>query len=327
MIALGAMVCGARISLATDSSTFPGQPVAEQATVVPGPVLGGAAGASAAPSAAGASNDLHPRPLGVSRDVKAAPGAPTTAQPSAAATLWDNPTIRTGGSLVVVLALIVGLAAITKKVAGRSGTLAAALGPGGKAPAGLLEVLGRYPLSRGQTLILLKVDQRVLLLAQTTPRLRGGGGGSGGLATLCEITDAEEVASILVKAGEHEGTGATAKFSALLHAFDRTHARAGESEPDHTELDLRTIQETDTGDRSELWNEQAAPYPLPAVVHKFPAVAAARPGTARVVNAFAQAGGPLHSSGPNSSGPHSSGTESFSSIRERLHALRGEAHR
>ena len=118
------------------------------------------------------------------------------------------------------------------------------------------------------------------------------------------------MASILVKAGEHEGTGATAKFSALLHAFDRSHAPA---ERDHTEIDLRTIQQTDSGDRSELWDEQAAA----PVVHKFPVTQVLRTAPARVADAYAQSTASLHSSGP----------ESFSSIRERLHALRGEAHR
>ena len=301
--ALAAIALGAHVALAAEPN--PHQPAPEQQTVVP----------AARPQP----TDLHPRPLGTPRLVNPAPGvsgAPALAPPGAAATLWDNPAIRTGGSLLLVLVLIVGLAAITRKVAGKSGTLAAALGPGGRQPAGLLEVLGRYPLSRGQTLILLKVDQRILLLAQTTSRLRAGAGGGGALATLCEITDAEEVASILVKAGDHEGTGATAKFSALLHAFDRSHASA---EPDHTELNLRSIQQTDSGDRSELWDEQAAP----PMVHKFPRAPAPRAAHAvhavpsRVTDAYAQSGAPTHTSGP----------ESFSSIRERLHALRGEAHR
>jgi len=261
-------------------------------------------------------------------DGKKQDGAAGVGSKSAAATLWVNPTIRTGGSLLVVLGLIFGLAVVAKKVAGKSGSLAAALGAGGKAPAGLLEVLGRYPLSRGQTLILLKVDRRVLLLSQTTPRIRGG---VGTLTTLCEMRDAEDVASILMKAEEHEGGGSNARFGALLKQFDRTHARSGgasgNEEDEGIEVDLRSVRETDAGDRAELWDEGAAgsapqvmrtPSRQAAVVHKFPSAAAAPTFAThvRAADAYTSVGG-----------MGASGTESFGSIGGRLHAQSGEAHR
>jgi flagellar biogenesis protein FliO len=248
-------------------------------------------------------NDLHPRPLGPKRDAKPGFGSSTSDQSSAAATIWNNPIVRTGGSLFFVLVLIVALAALAKKVAVKRGGLAGQLGAGGRAPEGLLEVLGRYPLTRGQTLILLKVDSRVLLLSQTTPRIRGG---VGALTTLCEITDPEEVASILVKAGEHAGESKTAKFTALLQKFDRTHADL----PDHTEIESsgRRIQQTVAGDRSEMLDDQAMPAPAAAGIYQPPAP---------VIHRFPH---------PTEMPAHP-GTESYSAIRRRLHALQGEAHR
>jgi flagellar biogenesis protein FliO len=283
--------------VAGDAATVPQAPSREGATIVgPSPALSRA-------------NDLNPRPLGPKRDA-AKPIAATGSDQSAAGALWAHPAIRTGGSLVLVLSIIVALAAVMKRVAAKSGGLVGAMGPGGKAPAGLLEVLGRYPISRGQTLILLKVDSRVLLLSQTQPRMRGG---VGTLTTLCEITGPEEVASILMKAGEHEGETASAKFSALLRTFDRTHTRANgaDATEDCTEIDLRRVQETASGDRAEMWDERAtAP-----VVHRFPGPMPAPSPAPRPGPAGADPFAPMP------------GTESFGSIRQRLHALRGEAHR
>jgi len=63
-------------------------------------------------------------------------------------------------------------------------------------PAGVIEVLARYPLGRGHHLLLLKMDRRVLLLHQS----------GGSMTALSEVTDHREVASLLarVEAGAHE---------------------------------------------------------------------------------------------------------------------------
>ncbi len=60
-------------------------------------------------------------------------------------------------------------------------------------------------------LVLMKLDRRVLLLSQT----------SAGFATLSEITDADDVASILSKSRDEEGESLTARFGAMLRRLER----------------------------------------------------------------------------------------------------------
>jgi flagellar biogenesis protein FliO len=78
--------------------------------------------------------------------------------------------------LLFVIGLIVALAAVARGIIKNKGGLVGAMGAGGRAPSGVLEVLGRYPVARGSTLVLLKLDRRVLLLAQSRGGKLGGAG-------------------------------------------------------------------------------------------------------------------------------------------------------
>lgn len=124
-----------------------------------------------------------------------------------------------GGSAIpatlLVLGLIVAAAAGARAVARRGGMLGA-MGPGGRAPAGVVEILARYPVGRGQSLVLIKIDRRVLVVSHT----------GGGLSTLCEITDAEDVASLLVKTRDEESASMDARFRGLLDRFSGSHRTA-----------------------------------------------------------------------------------------------------
>lgn len=122
-----------------------------------------------------------------------------------------NSALRTIGGLAVVLGLIFVMRWAIVRGARRRGGLMGQLGAGGRAPSGLLEVLGRYPVGRGQTLSLLRVDRRVLLLSQT----------SSGFTTLAEITGESDVASILMKAADEEGVSMTHRFQKLLKGMER----------------------------------------------------------------------------------------------------------
>jgi len=136
--------------------------------------------------------------------------------------------IQTIASLAIVVGIIGLLAMVVRKLAKRSGGLMGAIGPGGRSPSGLLEVLGRYPVAAGTTLILLKLDRRVLLVSQSGGRgLRGGAS----LTTLTEIIDPEDVASILIKARDQEGESLSHRFQEVLSGADRLTAEVLEKQP------------------------------------------------------------------------------------------------
>lgn len=160
-----------------------------------------------APAVAAPVNARESLPLGPAP--KVAPGvqradevAPVKAPSSA---------LRTIGGLAVVLGLIFVMRWAIVRGARRRGGLMGQLGAGGRAPSGLLEVLGRYPVGRGQTLSLLRLDRRVLLLSQS----------SSGFTTLAEVTSPDDVASILMKAADEEGVSMTHRFQKLLKGMER----------------------------------------------------------------------------------------------------------
>ena len=109
---------------------------------------------------------------------------------------------------------------------------------GGRAPAGVLEVLGRYPVARGATLVLLRVDRRVLLLSQASG---GRFGLSTSFSTLCEMDDADDVASILTKTRDDAGESMSKRFQSLLERFDRGATSAADASP------TRGVPETTRG--------------------------------------------------------------------------------
>lgn len=104
----------------------------------------------------------------------------------------DSSWYRTIASLGAVLCIMYVVGLIIKRFSPTTG-LAGAIGPGGKAPSGVVEVLARYPAGKGVMLILLKVDRRVLLISQNQSRA------STTMSTLTEFSDATEVASLIAK--------------------------------------------------------------------------------------------------------------------------------
>lgn len=132
-----------------------------------------------------------------------------------------EPMLALAGVLVVVFVL----RSLVRRGASLGGGLRSQLGAGGRAPSGLLYVLGRYPIARGQTLVLLKLDRRILLVCQ----------GADGFRMLSEITDEEEVASILVKARDEEGEGLSQRFGQLLKRVERGEGQAERNELEYFE--------------------------------------------------------------------------------------------
>lgn len=157
---------------------------------------------------------LESRTLGPAPAVGADQALPRPTGSGSGATIGFT---RTALATAAVLAVIVVLALIARKVSQGQGGLAGALGAGGRAPSGVMQVLGRYPVARGTTLVLLRVDTRILLLCQTS----GKGLGGSSMTTLSEFTDPDEVASLLIKTRDEEGESMAKRFQAALAGAER----------------------------------------------------------------------------------------------------------
>lgn len=162
--------------------------------------------------------------------------------------------LRTFAALAFVLVLAVGGATLLKKVAKGRGGLLGALGPGGPSPSGLMEILGRYPVGSGQTLVLLRLDRRVLLLHQTTSR-KGAS-----MRTLAEVADADEVASILMKTREEETERVDNGFREAMRKLETDFSMfEAESQPSPQPTDVDDGQDQGTiRSRLSRWTAPAA---------------------------------------------------------------------
>ncbi|MBL0927094.1 MAG: flagellar biosynthetic protein FliO [Phycisphaerales bacterium] len=186
----------------------------------------GSAAAEPVRDARPAASSNESRPLGAGRAPiggTAGSGAAGSAGQGGASgagggSILDHWLVRTAGSLAIVIGLIFGLKWGVQVWATKMGGVAGQLGAGGRSPSGVLTVLGRYPVARGLTLVLLKLDARVLLLSQS----------AAGFTTLCQITDPDEVAGLLLRCRDAEGESMAAKFSAILKGLENDPSLAGE---------------------------------------------------------------------------------------------------
>lgn len=175
--------------------------------------------------------------------------------------------IQTVAALAGVLLLIFALAQFYKRIARTRGGLSGQLGAGGKAPAGLVEVLARYPISSGMTLVVLRFDRRVLLLSHAGGSRGKRGLGGGAIQTLCELDQAEDVASILSKARDESGDSIAASFErTLMEAGNATDQQISQAmyQPKpgvHVQSPRRVAPgfvSNDEGDRYELTSQNEA---------------------------------------------------------------------
>lgn len=110
------------------------------------------------------------RPLGPSASGAGGAGQAGTG----AASGWGD-VVRTGAALVVVVGLIGGAWWWLRRT-----------GIGGAMRGGAFEVLARQPMGRGQQVVVVRFGPRVLCLQQTRE----------GMRTLCELSDADEIAAL-----------------------------------------------------------------------------------------------------------------------------------
>jgi len=177
----------------------------------------------------------------------------------------DKGWVQTLAALGGVLLLILGLSQLFKRLARSQGGLVGKIGAGGNAPTGILEVIGRYPIGSGMTLVVLKFDQRVLLVANSTAT-RGKHARGASMQTLCELSDPEDVASVLLKSRSSSGETIARSFErALQEADDLTDDSIyGYDEPVRASAQMRMPQQQQgepdrtitsvEGDRAELWS-------------------------------------------------------------------------
>lgn len=124
---------------------------------------------------------------------------------------------RTLGAMAGVVGLAFACAFGWRWLAQKRGGLIASLGPAGRAPSGVIEVLARYPVARTQKLVLLRVGRRVVLTCQSGS-VRGG---AGSMSTLAEFSDADEVAALLRAVRQSDNTGSQAEFRDALRSLER----------------------------------------------------------------------------------------------------------
>ena len=163
--------------------------------------------------------EIEQRPLGAPQESRALDIASGN---DGAATNHDNTTydptqseiVRVGLALGGVLALILLLRAVLRRMGATSG-MSGALG--GRRPSGVLEVLGRFPTGRKQSMVLLKLGRRLVLVHQTPT----------GMQSLAEVVDPDEVAALLtrVEAGQVRFGGQSAT-SAIKRIFSRKKSAA-----------------------------------------------------------------------------------------------------
>ncbi len=106
--------------------------------------------------------------------------------------------VRVAVGLGIVLALLVGTRAALRR-------LIDPLGSGGR-PSGVMSVLARYPVARGQQLLLLRVAGRIVLLHQSRQAM----------TPLSEVTDPDEVASLQARIEAGSRAAVVGRFQALL---------------------------------------------------------------------------------------------------------------
>lgn len=158
-----------------------------------------------------------------------------------------RPTWRSGW----VLNTATALGAVIVAILALRGVLARWVRGGGTAGAHAVEVLSRTPIAARQHVTLLRIGGRILICGESP----------GGLRTLSEITDPDEIATLLRAAAAARPHSITRSFGSLMRRFDRSFDEAeGGDDAEHL-LDrtrdglstllsrVRTLGNTDSSER------------------------------------------------------------------------------
>ena len=135
---------------------------------------------------------------------------------SADSTARGSSMVPAWGSVIAALLVVLGLFFLFTWLLRR-----AAPQGSGALPSEVLEVLGRAPLASRQSVHLLKIGHKLLLVSVT----------ASGTETLCEITEGEEVDRLLGLCQQNKSNSSTKAFRAVLGQFTRDSRSKGELEP------------------------------------------------------------------------------------------------
>ena len=125
--------------------------------------------------------------------------------------------LQVGGGLAVVLALLWVVRSLVRRSGGKHGGLSAT---GGRSPSGVASILARYPIARGQQVLLLGIGQRIIVVHQS----------AGTMQTLSEITDPDEVLALRIQINGTDRADADGGFAAKI-------AQSLETKPDGPPLE------------------------------------------------------------------------------------------
>ncbi len=131
-------------------------------------------------------------------------GPTQTPQSQASTGAW---VLKTLGALGLVIALVLVLRVILQRFNKYT--------PGGAE--GMVEVLGRSGIGPKTNVLFLRIDRRIVVVAQ----------GSTGLDTLVEITDPQEVAALMARFASARPKSLSEGFRGVLQRFDKDHTAAG----------------------------------------------------------------------------------------------------
>jgi flagellar biogenesis protein FliO len=162
---------------------------------------------------------------------------PAAASPAAGRPSFEPDTGRVVLALAGVICLILVLRYGTKKILPASMTA-------GRVPG--LKVLARFPLAPRQQIVLLQVGQRIIVAADCASQL----------STLCQITDADEVAALVGEIGRTKQSPAshpfTSWFSRATDAFTAEEHEAAMGEPHAANRDEGEESSFGQPERTEL---------------------------------------------------------------------------
>jgi flagellar biogenesis protein FliO len=204
--AVNAVVAPAASAAAASTSASALDPVAERVREHGARPLGGT-------SPAGVLDGLDEASAGATGDESP---AATAALPVAGEGILggSGELLRVGAALGIVLAIALLLSRTVRRLNG-------ATRPG--RPAGVLEVLARYPVGRGQHIAVLRLDRRLLLVHHAGTRME----------PLTEISHPDEVASLIGRLEAGASGGDAERFRRTLAEFE--HGRGPEGlRPDGT---------------------------------------------------------------------------------------------